>query len=389
MTILPEVHGVDRPSAEALLAALIDIPSVNPAYDPQSSGENAVGDAVAEFCRTLGCTVTTPEVVDGRRNVIARLAARDTRQTVMIEAHLDTVGLSAGEERPRATVIGDRMYGRGACDVKGGIAGALLALIELSREPLEHTDVVFVGAIDEEYVFRGITHVIAAGDLPDAAVVLEPTGLRAVTEHNGVVRVELEVRGRAAHTSRPADGHNAIRDALELVARLDAWNTAANVGQEPERVLTVTTITGGTAINVVPDSCRIGVDLRVRPRDLPETVLGELEVFLDSLQPVGIVARLHTELLLDGGMYTPKSAPLVVAASHVLRAGDLDGEPIRVPYGTDGSKLSRAGVPTIVFGPGSIENAHGDDEWVQLDDVVRSGRVLRDLLRHLDETVAP
>lgn len=388
MTTLPEVQGLDRPSAEALLAALIEIPSVNPAYDLQSSGENAVGDAVAEFCRALGCTVTTSEVVDGRRNVVARLAARETRQTVMIEAHLDTVGLPSGERQPRATVVGDRMHGRGACDVKGGIAGALLALLELSREPLEHTDVVFVGAIDEEFVFRGITHFIADGDLPDAAVVLEPTGLRAVTEHNGVVRVELEVRGRAAHTSRPAEGHNAIRDALDLVARLDSWNAAANAGQDPERVLTVTTITGGTAINVVPDSCRIGVDLRVRPRDVPETVLGELEAFLGSLEAVGIVARLHTELLLDGGMYTQGNAPLVVAASEVLEARGLAAEPIRVPYGTDGSKLSRAGVPTIVFGPGSIENAHGDDEWVELDDVVTGGAVLRDLVRRLDGIVA-
>ncbi|CAN5401949.1 ArgE/DapE family deacylase [soil metagenome] len=387
MTRLPEVRELDRSSVESLLAALIDIPSVNPAYDAQSSGENGVGDAIAEFCRALGCAVTTPEVVDGRRNVIARLAARDPRQTLMIEAHIDTVGLPAGEQLPRAAVVGERMYGRGACDVKGGIAGALLALAELSREPLEHTDVLFVGAIDEEFVFRGITHYIATGVLPDAAVVLEPTQLRAVTEHNGVVRVELEVRGRAAHTSRPAEGHNAIRDALELVQLLDEWNSEANAESsagEPDRILAVTTIQGGTAINVVPDSCRIGVDLRIRPRDLPDAVLAELAAFLRSMSERGIDARVHRELLLDGGMYTAPDAGVVRAMSGVLAARDVPSRPERVPYGTDGSKLSRAGVPTIVFGPGAIEQAHGDDEWVDLDEVVAAGSILVDLARSLD-----
>lgn len=387
MTTLPAVRTTDGASAEALLVALIEIPSVNPAYDAESAGENAVGEAIAQFCLDIGCTISRPVVVDGRRNLVARLPSRDPRRTLLIEAHLDTVGLPAGEEEPRATIVGTRMHGRGACDVKGGIAGALLALAELSAEPLQHTDIVLVGAIDEEYIFRGITDFIAAGELPDAAVVLEPTGLRAVTEHNGVVRVELLVRGRAAHTSRPGEGHNAIRDALDLVARLDEWNARANEARsesEPERILAVTTIAGGSAINVVPDSCRIGIDLRTRPRDAPRAVLAELEAMLAGLATEGISVCVDRELLLDGGMFTATDEPLVRDALAVLGAVGLPADAVRVPYGTDGSKLSRAGVPTIVFGPGSIDQAHGDEEWVELDDVVTAAQILRDLAREYD-----
>lgn len=392
MTTLPAVRAIDRSSAESLLAALIRIPSVNPAYDADSAGENAIGEAIEQFCTSIGCIVTRPVVVDGRRNVVARLASPEPRQTLLIEAHLDTVGLPPGQQLPLATVVDGRMRGRGACDVKGGITGALLALVELAAEPLRHTDVVLVGAIDEEYVFRGITHYIADGDLPGAAVVLEPTSLQVVTEHNGVVRVEIVVRGRAAHTSRPGEGHNAIVDALELVRRLGAWNSTANADRgddEPERILAVTTITGGTAINVVPDVCRIRIDLRVRPRDLPAVVLDELRRFLSALSTEGITAAVDRELLLDGGMFTSSDAGVVHAAQLALESHGLPSTPVRVPYGTDGSKLSRVGVPTIVFGPGSIEQAHGDDEWVELDEVVTSAAVLRDLARRFDEQGRP
>ncbi|MBX3099043.1 MAG: M20/M25/M40 family metallo-hydrolase [Salinibacterium sp.] len=382
---LPQAREIDRSSAEKLLAALIGIASVNPAYDAASPGENALGDAIADFCATIGMTVERPVVVDGRRNLVARLSSGDHRRTLLIEAHLDTVGLPAGAITPTAEVKDGRITGRGACDVKGGIAAALLALADLHSAPLSHTDVVLLGAIDEEFEFRGISHFIAAGMLPDAAVVIEPTGLRAVNEHNGVVRIEIVVDGRAAHTSRPDDGHNAIRDALTLVDSLDRWNASANadrVDDEPDRILAVTTIEGGSAINIVPDSCRLGIDLRIRPRDLPQVVLADLREFLGSQD--SIAARVDRELLLDGGMFTSVGDPLVVVAGHALTEVGLQPEPVRVPYGTDGSKLSRAGVPTIVFGPGSIEQAHSDDEWVELDDVVSSARVLSALARRFD-----
>jgi acetylornithine deacetylase len=283
-----------------------------------------------------------------------------------------------------ASVVDGRLSGRGACDAKGAIAATLLALAELVAAPPEHTDVVFLGAIDEEYVFRGISAFIADGELPDAAVVLEPTDLRIVTEHNGVVRIELVVAGVAAHSSRPEEGHNAILDALEVVRVLTRWtedSTAAAPGSPP-RILAVTTVSGGTAINVIPDSCRIGLDLRIRPAEHPDDVLAEIEALLAAIP--GVDARIDRVLLTDGGMSTNASSDVVVAAQTAAGLHQLPVGVVRVPYGTDGSKLARAGVPTIVFGPGSIRTAHGDDEWVDLADVETAARVIRDLVRAFD-----
>lgn len=371
-------------SARDLLSALVAIPSVNPAYDPASPGENEIGDAIVEWGRALGLESHERDVVDGRRNIQLRLRSRSPRRTILIEGHLDTVGLMPPGAGTVASVVDGRLSGRGACDAKGAIAATLLALAELVAAPPEHTDVVFLGAIDEEYVFRGISAFIADGELPDAAVVLEPTDLRIVTEHNGVVRIELVVAGVAAHSSRPEEGHNAILDALEVLRVLTRWtedSTAAAPGSPP-RILAVTTVSGGTAINVIPDSCRIGLDLRIRPAEHPNEVLAEIEALLAAIP--GVDARIDRVLLTDGGMSTNASSDVVVAAQTAAGLHQLPVGVVRVPYGTDGSKLARAGVPTIVFGPGSIRTAHGDDEWVDLADVEKAARVIRDLVRAFD-----
>jgi acetylornithine deacetylase len=371
-------------SARDLLSALVAIPSVNPAYDPASPGENEIGDAIVEWGRALGLESHERDVVDGRRNIQLRLRSRSPRRTILIEGHLDTVGLMPPGAGTVASVVDGRLSGRGACDAKGAIAATLLALAELVAAPPEHTDVVFLGAIDEEYVFRGISAFIADGELPDAAVVLEPTDLRIVTEHNGVVRIELVVAGVAAHSSRPEEGHNAILDALEVVRVLTRWtddSTEAAPGSPP-RILAVTTVSGGTAINVIPDSCRIGLDLRIRPAEHPDEVLAEIEALLAAIP--GVDARIDRVLLTDGGMSTNASSDVVVAAQTAAGLHQLPVGVVRVPYGTDGSKLARAGVPTIVFGPGSIRTAHGDDEWVDLADVEKAARVIRDLVRAFD-----
>lgn len=362
-------------SAAELLVRLIETPSVNPSYDPASPGEDAVGLLIAEHLAALGLDVRRDEVLDGRHNVLAVLRAPERRRTLLIEGHLDTVGLPAGQQRPSAAVEGTIVRGRGACDVKGALTATLLALEELAADPPRHVDVALLGAIDEEHRFRGITAHLAAHPLPDAAVVLEPTGLEVVGAHNGALRLEILVRGDAGHTSTPGQGRNAIADAATVIADLHRW--ADGTPGAPE-VATVTTIAGGQAINIVPDRCVLGVDVRVAPADDPGRLLDELHVRLAALD--GVRAEVSEVLLADGGMRTSPDAPFAVAA---LAAAGRD-ELVAVPYGTDGSKLARRGVPTVVFGPGSIADAHGDDEWVDLRDVLEAARVLVALVRSMD-----
>jgi acetylornithine deacetylase len=166
-----------------------------------------------------------------------------------------------------------------------------------------------------------------------------------------------------------------------VLTRWTEDSTAAAPGSPP-RILAVTTVSGGTAINVIPDSCRIGLDLRIRPAEHPDDVLAEIEALLAAIP--GVDARIDRVLLTDGGMSTNASSDVVVAAQTAAGLHQLPVGVVRVPYGTDGSKLARAGVPTIVFGPGSIRTAHGDDEWVDLADVETAARVIRDLVRAFD-----
>lgn len=379
----PGAIGVD--SVAGLVEALIGIPSVNPAYDAFAAGENQLASAVGGFCRDIGCVVRFEPVVAGRQNLIARLPAARPSQTLLIEVHLDTVGLPAGETVPRARRDGGRVFGRGACDVKGGLAAVLLAMTELAASPPDHLDVVLLGAVDEEHHFRGISGFLDMNTTPDLAVVVEPTELEIANEHNGVLRMELVVRGQSGHTSRHGQGRSAIRDAATVMQRLEQWHADLMSERGDSRgVLTFTTIEGGSGINVVPEICRIGLDLRMAPAEDPRSMTSILENQLIELAAEGVTVAVGRVLLADGGMSTPVDHPLV--RSGLAAAGR--GEPVWVPFGTDGSKLARAGSPTIVFGPGSIVQAHGDDEWVDVDDVICAATVFVDLVRQLDSQVS-
>jgi len=378
--------ALDRESAVGVLTELIEIASVNPAYDPASLGENALADAVGALCQMMGMRVEYQEVVEGRRNLIATLGPTVPHSRLVIEVHGDTVGLPADQTAPRAVVDDDRVHGRGACDVKGGLAAALLALSALTGGgALARTEVTLLLAVDEEYAFRGITHYLDHNEPPDLAVVLEPTEMRVVNRHNGVLRVEIVVHGQAAHTSRPDRGRNAIFDALVVIERLrDFVHPVKPYPSESAPLLSISTIEGGDAINIVPDECRLGVEIRTRPEDIPAEVLDALRMSLEHLGAEGVTATIDRVTLADGGMSTSPGSPLVRAARAAVRSLGRDDRPVTVPFGTDGSKLSRVAVDTVVIGPGSIEQAHADDEWVDVDEVVDTALVLSRLISYID-----
>lgn len=372
-------------AAAALLRSLIEIPSVNPAYDPRSPGEELLARYVGKYCGDLGMAVEFDEVAPGRPNVVATLPAAPSgagpARTLLFEVHTDTVGLPPGQAAPVAERRGSLLAGRGACDVKGGLAAALLALAELAAgEPLARTTVCLLGAVDEEHEFRGITHHLAHRPLPAAAVVVEPTESRVAAQHSGVLRLRITVTGQAAHSSRPEEGRNAIVDALHVVERLDRWNAS-----QPGQKLSVNRIAGGTAVNVVAASCHFDVDVRTRPADDPLAVEAEIGEQLTALGAEGVTAEISTRMIADQGLDTPGDARVVRAALAACERLEMPTEPVRLGFGSDASKLGRAGVPTVVFGPGSIRQAHADDEWIDLDDVERAARVLAELARRFDK----
>ena len=342
--------------------------SVNPALGGPDGGEARVAERIGELCGAFGCEVVFEEVLPGRPNVIASLHRDDAYPTLVIEGHTDTVGGASAEPG----IDGGRLVGRGACDVKGGIAAALHALERLAAIDLR-LNVRFVGAVDEEVGFAGATHYVRHHADADAAIVIEPTSLVPVVAHAGVLRGELRAEGRAVHSSTPELGENAITALAEAIPGIASW---AEQREPREHELcgrtsfSVTTIRGGSGINTIPAECVAEFDWRLHPSDDPELARAALVGHLADSAPRVSLASVS---LMDGGLDLDLGEPLVAAAQAVC--GRVTG----LRAGTDASKFARAGIPAIVLGPGSLAQAHTADEWIEIEELARAAELYVEL----------
>jgi acetylornithine deacetylase len=368
-----------------VLADLVALPSVNPIYDLESAGEAAMADHVEAWARGLGLQVRRQTVFSGRDNMVVRLAGPVGAPVLAFEAHMDTVGVT-GMDAPFAPTVEDgRLTGRGSCDTKGSLAAMMVAIEELvaAAKPLACT-VELIAAVDEETSGAGANAHVQGGAKADAAVIGEPTSCQVVFEHNGCVRGEISVIGRAAHTSVAGEGINAIEGMASVIQSLAAVNAqlaASPGGAADNGSLTVSLIEGGSGINVVPERCTINYDRRITPGQTSQGALAEIDAALDEVrQANGQIAIERPEPWFVGDpLATPATDPIValgVAANAAL--GGLN-TPVRVPYGSDASKFAAAGIPAIVFGPGSIDNAHSVTEYVPVDDLVAAVAFYRGL----------
>lgn len=383
-----ESLGTQSTSADLvvkLLQDLISIDSVNPAY-PGGVGEAALADYVELHCRRLGLDVQRQPVFPGRDNILVTLCVPGANQTLLYEAHMDTVALAPMDAALRPVVRDGRVYGRGACDTKGSLASMLVALARLRERRAElRTNVALLAAVDEEYRFTGVLAFIASGADASAAVVGEPTDLRVVVAHKGCVRGAIHTRGRAAHSSAPECGVSAIDGMADVIVGLRSLPDRLATRHHPmlgRPTFSVGLIEGGTGINTVPEHCTMTYDRRTLPGELPEQILAELDKVLDSVRvtrpDIAIVRPQPT--LIDDALETATGSSLVAAARAACAAIGIEDTPIGVPYGTDASKLqARRGVPSIVFGPGSISQAHGADEFVPVDDLIRAAAVFEEI----------
>jgi acetylornithine deacetylase/succinyl-diaminopimelate desuccinylase-like protein len=370
-----------------LLATLVAIPSINPAYDPESAGEAQIATFVASWARALGLTTRRQTVFPGRDNILVRLEGPANAPVLLFESHMDTVsaavsaaGNADGIQAFTPTVRDGRLYGRGACDTKSTLA-AMMAAIEslLDDRASLACSIELLAAVDEETGGAGVKAHVAAGARADAAIVGEPTELRVVHAHNGCVRGEINVIGRAAHTSVAGEGINAITGMADVVLALrDLHETLVSApgGVRANGSMTVSLIDGGTGINIVPARCTISYDRRIVPGQTVPDALAEIDATLDTLRAshpdLGIERQEPS--LTDDALNTPTDSAIVRIASKANRELDLDPVPAAVHYGSDATKLSTSphvagGIPSIVYGPGSIAQAHGADEYVEIAQV--------------------
>lgn len=336
-------------------------------------GEAALSDFLHNRLSQAGLEVRRQHVEPGRENVLATYRSPDSDAHVLMEVHQDTVPVDGMIIEPfTPKVEGNRMYGRGACDNKGPMAAMIWALERIAREkPAGCPSVTLALTVDEEHTFLGVRKLVGEGLNVDVAVVAEPTELDIVIAHKGVVRWIIETTGRACHSSAPQNGVNAIYRMAPVLQGIESYAKHLAASREDpllgRATISVGRIDGGICVNIVADRCRIEIDRRLIPGEDPDRVSQELDSYLRE-QNISDFTSLPPWL---------QSAPMGNQINGKLTR--LFGQSIdrfrgshqtkTVPFGTDASCISNAGVPSIVFGPGSISKAHTEDEWVPLDEV--------------------
>lgn len=367
------------PPVLALLADLVRINSVNPSYEGGQS-EAGVVNYLQEYFEHFSIETRQQEAFPGRPNLIARLPGRDSSRRLLFEAHTDTVSVSGMTIPPFEPAISEgRLYGRGSCDTKAGLAAMVHAATSLkSAGIVPPCEVWVVAAADEEFSFRGVSRLLE-GLQATAAVVSEPTQMRVAIASKGVLRWRIQCRGKAAHSSKPQTGINAITNMARVILALEEDTARLRSIAHPllgNATLNIGVIEGGRQVNIVPDLCTIELDRRLLPG---ESIREVLEHYRSILDP-GLDAHFETPMLEDEALETSPETDLVRCALRVARELGVNPTPLGVPFGTDASKFSRAGIPSIICGPGSIDLAHGPIEYVEISQVEQAVEFYRHLM---------
>lgn len=369
-----------------LVCDLIALPSVNPVYDAASPGEGEVAAHVEAWAIGLGLSVERQNVFPGRDNILVRLGGPEGAPVLLFEAHMDTVGVDGMPAPFTPSIRDDRVYGRGTCDTKGSLAAMMAAVESLVAEGADLACTVeLLAAVDEETSGKGAIAFVARNPPAAAAIIGEPTGLDVVNRHNGCVRGEIEVVGRSAHTSVASEGVNAIDGMADVIVALRAVNHDLTIrpgGPAANGSLTVSLVSGGTGINVVPERCVASYDRRIVPGQTSQHALAEIDAALDGVRDsrTDIGIERYAPWLEGDTLSTPPESEIVRVASAACDALGLPGTPGWVPYGSDASKFQEGGVPAVVFGPGSIAQAHAIDEYVPVADLVIATAFYREVV---------
>ena len=352
-----------------LAARLVEIESINPDVIPGGSGELGVARFVAEWCERAGLETTLTELRPDRANVVAVARGSGGGRSLMLNAHMDTVGVDGMTDPFVPRIEGGRLYGRGAQDMKGSLAACMLAAADAKRRRLRG-DVIVTAVADEEFASIG-TEATAAALSADAAIVTEPTDLRVAVAHRGFVHLEVEVAGRAAHGSRPDVGIDAIAKMGRVLVGIEELDR--NLRADPRHPylgsgsVHASLIDGGQEFSSYPARCRLQGERRTIPGEtaaLAEQELREIVARAGEGDPQ-FVAQVRAPISREPFEVSEAAEIVQLVRRHGEAVLGHAPETVGVPFWADSALLAAVGIPTVVFGP-TGEGLHSEVEWVDL-----------------------
>jgi len=368
-----------------LVKDLVAVNSVNPALVPGAPGEGAVAQVVRRAMEQAGLAVELQDVAPGRPNVIGVLDGRLPGPTIMFCGHIDTVGVEGMTEPFEPKVDGGRLYGRGAEDMKGGVAAMIAAAGVLARR-WSRGRLIVAAVVDEEHLSIGAEALVRTWRA-DMAIVTEPTDLALAVGHKGFAWLEVTVRGLAAHGSRPKEGRDAIARMGRVLGALEALDRDLQARQpvafQGTGSVHASLISGGRELSVYPDLCTLQLERRTVSGEDESTVEREITAIIDRLHQEDPTFEAGVRLMAYRPAYTVEAGHALPRALGVaLERANRDSTPTGMSFWTDAAVLASAGIPSVLFGPGGA-GLHSTTEYVNVSDLYVCRDVLADTVQTL------
>jgi len=365
---------------------MVAIASINPQDQPAAAspyGEEDLAKFVHHWLEGQGLNSVLQTVGPRRQNVVAEACGNDKSKTLLLCAHLDTVDVKDMTIPPFDPVIREgRLYGRGSCDTKASLAAMMMAFRHRVHQGNLPYNLALLASCGEEYDTMGADYYLQqTGSQVRAVVIGEPTRLRVVTAHKGIVRFELAAGGKSAHSSNPHLGENAIVKLLPALSAMELFTERLRHQQPHLRLgcetLALTLISGGRQINIIPDHCAARFDWRILPGRDSTLCLEEIRRWLDQSGCADIGVHLLTEFT---GMHTDDNHPFVRELTQIAGKVTQHRQTEAVHYATDASAFAGRNIPTPILGPGDIAQAHSACEYVEIEQLAAGLEVYQALL---------
>ncbi len=375
-------------NAVEITEELIEIPS----FLGAPHKEEKVGEVIKGYLDRQGIEVHSQKVEEHRENIIAVLHGKRDGKSLMLNGHLDTVPPGGMKDPFSPRVQEGKLFGRGSADMKGALAAMMVALINIAESGIELAgDLIFLGVVGEETGSPGMDYFLKHNPIkPDFAVVGEPTSLEIGIAHKGVTWIQLVTEGVPAHGSTPEKGINAILHMVETIGAIQT-DLIPKLANKSHPLLgcpsiNIGKINGGTDTNIVPEKCIIGIDRRWIPGENHASIMEEFRGILEEVQRK--IPSLKAEVSFIEAFDKVPHEPFEITLDHpfVIKMSEaakkhLGKAPRRTKlnYWTDGALLHKAGIPTLIFGPGAPAQAHTQNEFVETEELVKAAQIYRQL----------